>query len=60
MDGGRCVAVCDIIDEAMNNAIETSKDNPEGHKDYREVLARQDVDAVVVTVPLYMHFPGHP
>ncbi|MCP5112211.1 MAG: Gfo/Idh/MocA family oxidoreductase, partial [bacterium] len=57
VDGGRCVAVCDIVDEALNNAIETSKDSPEGHKDYREVLARQDVDAVVVTVPLFMHFP---
>ncbi len=57
LDGGRCVAVCDILDEALKRAIETSKDKPEGYKDYREVLARQDVDAVVVTVPLYLHFP---
>ncbi len=57
VDGGRCVAVCDILDEALKGAIETSKDNPKGYKDYREVLARDDVDAVVVTVPLYLHFP---
>ena len=25
LDGGRCVAVCDIRDEAMNAAIESSK-----------------------------------
>jgi predicted dehydrogenase len=57
IDGGRCVAVCDIVDEQLQGAIDTSKDKPEGYKDYREVLARQDVDAVVVTVPLYLHFP---
>ncbi len=57
LDGGRCVAVCDIVTEALEGAIEASKDNPEGYKDYREVLARDDVDAVVVTVPLYLHFP---
>jgi predicted dehydrogenase len=57
LDGGKCVAVCDVVDEALKNAIEASKDKPEGFKDYREILARKDVDAVVVTVPLYMHFP---
>ena len=57
LDGGKCVAVCDVVDEALKNAIETSKDKPEGYRDYREILARKDVDAVVVTVPLYLHFP---
>ncbi len=57
LDGGRCVAVCDIVQEQLDNAIKTSKDKPEGYKDYREVLARKDVDAVVITVPLYLHFP---
>jgi predicted dehydrogenase len=56
LDGGRCVAVCDIVDEALQGAIDTSKDKPEGYKDYREVLARKDIDAVVITVPLYLHF----
>ncbi|MCW5978815.1 MAG: Gfo/Idh/MocA family oxidoreductase [Bryobacteraceae bacterium] len=57
LDGGRCIAVCDIDDEALKNGVQTSKDKPQGYKDYREVLARQDIDAVVVSVPLYMHFP---
>ena len=56
LEGGRCVAVCDIVDEALQGAIETSKDNPKGYKDYREVLALQDLDAVVISVPLYLHF----
>ena len=57
LDGGRCVAVCDLDQERLQNAVETSKDKPEGYKDYREVLARKDVDAVVIAVPLYVHFP---
>lgn len=57
LDGGRCVAVCDIVDEQLQGAIETSKDNPKGYKDYREVLALKEVDVVLVTVPLYLHFP---
>ena len=57
LDGGRCVAVCDIKDEALQGAIETSKDNPQGYKDYREVLAREDIAGVIIAVPLYVHFP---
>jgi len=57
IDGGRCVAVCDILEEAVKNAQQTSKDKPEAYRDYREVLARKDVDAVVIAVPLYLHFP---
>ncbi len=57
VDGGRCVAVCDIFDQALKNGIEASKDKPQGYKDYREVLARKDVDAVFIATPLYVHFP---
>ncbi len=57
LDGGRCVAVCDIVQEQLDGAVETSKDNPKPFKDYREVLALPDVDAVLVTVPLFLHFP---
>ncbi len=57
IEGCRCVAVCDVLDEALKQGIEASKDKPKPYKDYREVLARQDVDAVIITVPLYLHFP---
>jgi len=57
LDGGRCVAVCDIDDTNLAKAKALSKDKPAGFKDYREVLSRKDVEAVVIATPLYAHFP---
>ena len=57
LDGGRCVAVCDVEDKALAAAVKLSKDKPKGYRDYREVLALKDVEAVVVATPLFMHFP---
>jgi len=57
LEGGRCVAVCDINADALQNAIETSIHNPEGYSDHRELLARQDLDGVIIAVPVYEHFP---
>ena len=57
LDGCRCVAVCDIYQPHMEAAIKISRDKPKGYLDYRELLARTDVDAVIIAVPLYLHFP---
>jgi predicted dehydrogenase len=57
IDNGRCVALCDIRQEQLDGAIKTIGNNPKGFKDYRELLAQKDVDAVFVTVPLFLHFP---
>jgi predicted dehydrogenase len=57
LDGGRCVAVCDVDQAALDKARALSKDKPDAYKDYREVLARKDVDGVIIATPLYMHFP---
>lgn len=57
LDGCRCVAVCDIYQPNMEAAIKASRDKPKGYLDYRELLARTDVDAVIIAVPLYLHFP---
>src|ERR1035438_9188890 len=37
--------------------VETAGNNPAAYKDYRELLARKDIDAVLIAVPLYEHFP---
>lgn len=57
IDGGRCLAVCDINPTNLDRGAETIGNNPQKFKDYRELLSRKDLDAVFVVVPLYMHFP---
>jgi len=50
------VAVCDVYRKRLNKAKETS--NAEfAMLDYREVLARKDVDAVIIATPDHWHSP---
>src|SRR2546425_10934568 len=57
IDGGRCVALCDIQQIALDRGLETIGNKPKAFKDYRELLSQKDVDAVFVTTPLFVHFP---
>jgi predicted dehydrogenase len=57
IDTGNCVAICDLTDDALNKATQTIGTNPKKYKDYRELLADKNVEAVFVTTPLFMHFP---
>ncbi len=57
IDNGRCVALCDINQENLGHGVTTIANNPKTFKDYRELLTQKDVDAVFVTVPLFVHFP---
>ncbi len=57
IDNGRCVALCDIQQEALDHGVQTIGNHPKTFKDYRELLAQKDVDAVFVTTPLFVHFP---
>lgn len=56
-DAGRCIAVCDNWDVNLKKGVDTAGNNPVAFKDYRELLARKDIDAVLIAVPLYEHFP---
>lgn len=56
IDVGRCVAMCDIFRPNLDKGIKSIGSNPEGYYDYRELLARKDVEAVYIAVPLYKHF----
>jgi predicted dehydrogenase len=58
IDNGRCVAVCDVYEPSMRNAAQTIGTNPKQYKDYRELLADRNVEAVMIATPLYMHFPA--
>src|SRR5690242_11424191 len=57
IDSGRCVALCDIQPQNLERGVQTIGNNPKTFKDYRELLVQNDVDAVFVTVPLFVHFP---
>jgi predicted dehydrogenase len=57
VDNGRCVALCDINDEALKAAVGYTTTGPKTYKDYRELLADRNVEAVFVTTPLFVHYP---
>jgi predicted dehydrogenase len=55
--GGNCqvTAVCDVYQKRVNRAKETFK--ADGYLDYKEILNRSDIDAVIVATPDHWHAP---
>src|SRR5207248_7377545 len=52
----KITAICDIDPKARDDAQGTARrDNPRSFSDYRKVLEREDVDAVVGATPCYLH-----
>ncbi len=56
VDNGRCVALCDIYEPNLQAALQSAPGKPKAYRDYREMLADKDVEAVLVATPLYRHF----
>ena len=54
---GRCVALCDVYPVNLNKGLRTIGGNPAATDDYRRVLERKDVDAVLIATPLHLHAP---
>ncbi|MGC8666571.1 MAG: Gfo/Idh/MocA family oxidoreductase [Chthonomonadales bacterium] len=52
--GVRMLAICDIYEPNLNRAL---RDVPQakGYKDFREVMDRKDIEAVLIATPLYEH-----
>jgi predicted dehydrogenase len=48
-------AICDVSQERREKALELHKNTASGHNDYRELLARKDVDAVIIASPPHWH-----
>ncbi|HYP13115.1 MAG TPA: Gfo/Idh/MocA family oxidoreductase, partial [Bryobacteraceae bacterium] len=57
VDTGRCVAICDVSDEALKKGEMSIGGSPKKYKDYRQLLADQSVEAVVISTPVYLHYP---
>ena len=54
-DNAQIVAVSDVYRKRLRQAMETA--NRQGHLDYRELIARKDIDAVIVATPDHWHAP---
>lgn len=49
------VAVCDVWKERREQRIAQSGGTAAGYHDYRDVLAREDIDAVLISTPPHWH-----
>jgi predicted dehydrogenase len=48
-------AVCDIDDKRLQNASRTAGPQADCYRDYRYVLDRKDIDAVIIATPDHWH-----
>src|SRR5215510_11218729 len=53
--GTEFVAACDVYDENASKAREWMSTGAQSYKDFRKVLERKDVDAVLVGTPDHWH-----
>ena len=55
IDGCKFVAVCDVDSQHLSEALNEFGPDCKGYKDFRELLARKDIDAVVIGTPDHWH-----
>ena len=52
---GRLLAICDVDDNHLKGALKMVDKQVQGYKDFREVLARPDIDIVHIATPPHWH-----
>lgn len=55
--GSPIPAVCDVYEPNLAKGLEEAGEGSQAYRDYREVLDRQDVDAVLIATPDHWHVP---
>ncbi len=55
--GVKVIACCDILPGNLEDGLREAGQDAAGYTDYRELFARDDIDAVVIATPLYLHYP---
>ncbi|MGH9722165.1 MAG: Gfo/Idh/MocA family protein [Bryobacteraceae bacterium] len=56
--GVQVVAICDIVPETLKTAMARATEaghKPEAYTEYRKLLERKDIDAVVIATPVDLH-----
>ena len=53
MEGANIVAICDIVQQKAESAAE--KHNADPYTDYRDTLERDDLDAIYLSLPVFVH-----
>ena len=53
--GARLLAVCDVDEQHLKQAVEKGGEGVKGYKDFREVLDRNDIDIVHIATPPHWH-----
>ena len=51
----KLLAVCDVDEQHLQTAVKAGGPDCKGYKDFREVLARKDIDIVHVPTPPHWH-----
>jgi predicted dehydrogenase len=57
IDIGHCAAICDVYEANLKKALEIFEGKPTPYTDYRKLLEQDDIEAVFITTPLFMHYP---
>jgi predicted dehydrogenase len=57
IEGVRIAAVCDIYEPHLDGARKLAEPAAVATRNYREILARSDIDAVVIAAPDHWHAP---
>ena len=55
--GSPVPAVCDVYEPNLSQGLEEASEGAQGYGDYRRILERDDVDAILIATPDHWHVP---